>query len=83
MDLQHLLHGQRANGMPGHQGPHPARVCAIGPAAPAAHHRSDERKPGAQHHLQELLERKREDLQRATIVHQAVPPALVFSCTIR
>ena len=42
-----------------------------------------ERKPGAQHHLQELLERKREDLQRATIVHQAVPPALVFSCTIR
>ena len=65
------------------QGPHSARVCAIGPAAPSAHHRCNEGKPGAQHHLQELLERKREDLQRATIVHQAVPPAVVSCSEIR
>ena len=83
MDLQHLLRGQRTGRLSGHQGPHSARVCAIGPATPAAHHRCYEGEPGAQHHLQELLERKREDLQRATIVHQAVPPAVVSCSEIR
>ena len=63
--------------MPGHQGPHPARVCAIGPAAPAAHHRSDEREPGAQHHLLQLLEGEGKQLRCASLLRETLPPAVV------